>query len=289
MIYDCFTFFNELDLLEIRLNILNDVIDKFVLVEATKTYQGQEKPLFFHENKARYQRFLNKIIHIVVDEYPDNQDKSPWVLEHHQRNMIMKGLEKCNQNDIILISDVDEIPHPEMIKKYKDARGIKIFRQKMFYYFLNCINMSNNSRYRWNGTIMTYFKNIKKPQNLREMSITLMNISHPKIIHRIYWHLWKLKNIDAKGNKVIFIENGGWHFSYLGGVDAIIQKLESFAHSEYNKPEYKNPEKIKTLIQSGQDIFGRGFQYQFIPIHSDFPEYIVQHKDKYAHLIYEPR
>jgi beta-1,4-mannosyl-glycoprotein beta-1,4-N-acetylglucosaminyltransferase len=90
MIYDCFTFFNELDILEIRLNILKNVVDKFVLVEATRTHQGKEKPLYFSENKARYKEFEDKIIHIVIDEYPPYEGKSAWVLERYQRDMIAK-------------------------------------------------------------------------------------------------------------------------------------------------------------------------------------------------------
>src|SRR4051812_5983866 len=100
MIYDCFTFFNELDLLEIRLNELDPVVDKFVLVEATKTHQGKEKPLYFTMNKSRYEKFLPKIIHVVVDTYPDYEGQSAWLLEHHQRNMIMKGLEGCSPADV---------------------------------------------------------------------------------------------------------------------------------------------------------------------------------------------
>ena len=88
MIYDCFTFFNEFDLLEIRLNELDSVVDKFVLVEATKTFSGKDKPLYFNENKNKFNKFLNKIIHVIVDEYPNlNGD---WVIENHQRNEISK-------------------------------------------------------------------------------------------------------------------------------------------------------------------------------------------------------
>src|ERR1035438_146655 len=143
MIYDCFTFFNELDLLEIRLNILDKTVDKFVLVEATKTHQGKEKPLHFSENKKRFEKFLPKIIHVIVDDYPEYEGKSAWILEQHQRNMIQTGLNNCKPDDIILISDVDEIPNSDKILEYKNKSGIKIFRQRMFYYYINCSNASN--------------------------------------------------------------------------------------------------------------------------------------------------
>src|SRR5579859_7699219 len=142
MVYDCFTFFNELDLLEIRLNVLNSVVDKFVLVEATLTHQGKPKPLYYNENKARYSGFHDKIIHVIVDKYPDYEGKSSWVLEHHQRNMIMQGLKECQPDDTILISDLDEIPRPELIKVYEHSKGIKIFRLSVYYYFINCVNSS---------------------------------------------------------------------------------------------------------------------------------------------------
>lgn len=116
MVYDCFCFYNELDLLEIRLNILNGCVDKFVLVEATRTQRNNPKPLYFAENKERYKKFEDKIIHLVLDEYPEHIEQ--WTIENLQRNYIMKGLEQCSDDDIILISDLDEIPRPEYIYIY---------------------------------------------------------------------------------------------------------------------------------------------------------------------------
>ena len=90
MIFDCFTFNDELELLEIRLNVLKDVVDRFVLVEATKTFTNKSKPLIYEENKDRFKEFADKIIHIVVDDFPD--DDNPWARENWQRNKIMEGL-----------------------------------------------------------------------------------------------------------------------------------------------------------------------------------------------------
>ena len=285
MIYDCFTFFNELDLLEIRLNILSPFVDKFVLVEATKTHQGKEKPLHFADNKKRFEKFFDKIIHVVVDEYPDYEGKSPWVLEHHQRNMIMKGLTECKNDDIILISDLDEIPSPEKISEYKNKKGIKIFRQKMFYYFFNCINVSHEKKYRWNGTVMLNYNKIKAPQDFREMSLRMLGLYHIKFTHRVYWHLNKFINFDIKGYKAVFINDGGWHFSYLGGVESIIKKLESFAHSEYNKDEFKDAKNIEAAINSGKDILGRNFKYKIIDMDNTYPKYILDNLEKYKNFI----
>lgn len=292
MLVDCFTFFNELDLLELRLNELNDTVDRFVLVEATKTHQFKDKPLFFEENKERFAKFLPKIKHIIVDTYPENPDGNTWIYEHHQRNAIMKGLTDLQKNDTVMISDLDEIPKISTIKKSVNQKGIRIFRQDAFYYFINCINNSEqgSERYRWNGTVMMNYETLAKfqPQYFREMGMLMLGVYRPEFLHRNYYRWQKFSKFTIKGLKISFIKDGGWHFSYLGGVDAIIKKIESFAHSEYNKPEFKNAEKIKQLITSGEDIFGRGFKYKFLKVDETFPDYLVKNKERFSKFIYEP-
>lgn len=169
MIYDCFAFFNEMDLLEIRLNTLNDVVDKFVLVEATRTFQKKEKPLFFEQNKERFKPFLHKIEHIIVDEYPGFFAKwrvpKTWDYDDHQKEQILRGLKNAKPDDVIIVSDVDEIPRPELVLEYAKKPGIKVFQQKLFYYYLNCFV----NRYPepiplvdgympWYGTVMLNYK-----------------------------------------------------------------------------------------------------------------------------------
>lgn len=112
-LYDCFLFYNELDILEIRLNELYDHIDYFVLVEAVETFRGKPKKLFFQENREIFQPFLDKIIHIVIEKNLETDD--PWVREAVHRNQIMRGLEYCRPNDIILISDIDEVIRPSVL------------------------------------------------------------------------------------------------------------------------------------------------------------------------------
>ena len=128
MIYDCFTFFNELDLLEIRLNVLNDVVDRFVLVEATKTHSGKDKPLYFNDNKERYKAFQHKVIHVIVDDYPPFV--TAWTYENHQRNAILRGLTQANPDDAIMISDLDEIPRPDLVCTHAQAKTTVLFIQK---------------------------------------------------------------------------------------------------------------------------------------------------------------
>lgn len=292
MIYDCFTFFNELDLLEIRLNELDKHVDYFVLVEATLTFQGKSKTLYYEENKERFKAFHHKIIHVVVDKYPDNINENAWVIEKHQRNCIADGLRNCKTDDVILISDVDEIPRPDKIKTAAAEKGIKIFRQRMFYYYLNCENATEmgSQAYSWNGTIMMRYSEMKEPlQNYREMSMLMLNTFTPRLVRRIYWRLRLFYMYRLRGKKVHFVKDGGWHFSYLGGVQMIIRKLEAFSHVEYNKPEYKNPERIEQAIANGEDIFGRGFRYRFVNIDNSWPLYIQNNKERFVKFIAEAR
>ncbi len=256
MTYDCFIFFNELDLLEIRLNVLNDVVDKFVLVEATKTFSNVGKPLYFKENKERFKKFEDKIIHIVVDEYPTFE--SAWDYEWHQRNSITKGLIDCKDNDIILISDIDEIPNPVQINKYKKYSGVKVFKQKMFYYYLNKIDLINPY---WTGVRMLnysdFIKNDSSPQKTRHLRGTLVN-------------------------------DGGWHFSYLGGAEKIAEKIKSFSHQEYNSSVYTDLVKIQQKIENGYDLLDlkNTRRYVGIEIDKSFPKYIREYANsKYKNLV----
>src|SRR5690349_20249777 len=139
MTYDCFTFFNELDLLEIRLNVLNPIVDKFVLVESTRTHQNKPKPLYYQQNAARFSAFKDKIIHVIVDDFPDFgewKEAHSWILERHQRNCISRGLSQCKKGDVIIISDLDEIPDPEKVREFRDTKGLKVFQQRNLFYFL---------------------------------------------------------------------------------------------------------------------------------------------------------
>ena len=312
-VYDCFTFFNEFELLEIRLNLLNEVVDKFVLVEATKTYQGKEKPLFYNENKDKFAKFQDKIIHIIVD-YPSDDildlfniyyslnegltsfqnlteslalkalssfsssflekissnnkvERLAWKREHYQRNMIMDGL-NCNPDDVVIISDLDEIPKPQKILTYKDRPGIKIFKQKLYIFYLNYENRVNiNSTCNgaaglWNGSIMTHYKYITLPQALR---ILIHMPPYP---------------VPSKFNFIHFIENGGWHFSSLGGIENFKNKINSFAHIELNnKAEdiYKSQERGILYYDNSQLVC--------VPIDESFPVYVRNNIDRFSHLI----
>ena len=267
MIYDCFTFFNELDLLEIRLNVLGDVVDRFVLVEATRTHSNKPKELIFQANAARYEKFLHKITHIVVDDYPDYE--TAWTFENHQRNCIERGLRDCEDDDVILISDLDEIPRPEKILEYRYTPGIKSFDQQMFYYYLNHFCTRDPG---WPGTKMLSYRDFK--HGLDEVH----NYGH--------YNIEKL-NQGTTATKIrifkdgIRVSDGGWHFTFLGGVERIREKLQAFSHQEMNFQAFTDLHNIEKRMQSDFAC------HRLIGVELDetYPKYLRENSSRYAHLI----
>jgi len=249
MLYDCFIFFNELELLEIRLNELDSIVDKFVLVEATKTHTDKPKELIFEQNKEKFSKFLDKIIHIVVDDFPKG---TPLDLEIYQRNAIQRGLINAKPEDIILVSDVDEIPRPEVVLQVKDMSGIKTLEQNFYYYYLNVLNKSP-----WlHGTKVLFYKDFTTAQEIRMSS------------------------------HIPLIKNGGWHFSYFGGMEQIKLKIQSFHHQEFNKSKYTDLKKIEKRMRNNKDVFERkGYKNKTVPIDDTYPKYIINHLDKFKHFI----
>ena len=278
MIYDCFTFFNELDLLEIRLNVLNDVVDKFVLVEMDKTHTGTPKPFYFEENKKRYKKFLDKIIHIKITKYPNLSDSTSdnygnkWILENYQRDKIMDALKDAKDDDIVIISDLDEIPNPDIIRNY-DNSGIWVLEQKMFYYFINMLCYTSPI---WsNGTRIGQLKNLKQPN---QILAPCEFYEFSKYGKPTYFRFCQGKHI----------KNAGWHFSYCGGIDAIIKKRQSIVEQQFNTKENMRADYIKNIILSGKDLYNRQqYKYIAIPLDKSFPKYIVENQDKYKDLIFK--
>ena len=272
MIYDCFTFFNELDLLEIRLNYLYDHVDKFVLVEMNKTFTELDKSFYFEENKMRYEKFLDKIIHIKVTDIPERTNDleyfRTWQIESHQREAIMRGLDNAKDEDIIIISDLDEIPSVESIETFDS--GIRVCAQAMMNFYLNNQNQTNSL---WiQGTRICRFSELLNPEAI-DIPYLGIYFTKPGTTQYMRYH---------KGD--IFL-HGGWHFSYLGGVDAIITKLKSYSHTELNIEKFNNKERIAQRIKEGRDLFDKEDVFKPIPIDDSFPEYIVQNQEKYKHLI----
>ena len=261
-IYDCFQFFNEEHILDLRLNILNKFVDFFVFVESTTDHQGNPKKLNFDIKK--FKKFSNKIIYIIVDD-TDEVIKKPHeggesLVEQHQRNSLMKGLKNCNDNDLIILSDIDEIPNPNKINLFNKENKYAVFSQKMYSYKINLLNQTESD---WHGSKACLKKNLKSPQWLRNLKFK----KYP------FWRLDKIRNLQI-------IENGGWHFSYLQNPENISKKIKSFAHGEFNTEDFTNKENIKEKIKMEKDIFNRKISYQKVKIDSSFPNYIVENKEK---------
>jgi beta-1,4-mannosyl-glycoprotein beta-1,4-N-acetylglucosaminyltransferase len=268
-IYDCFQFFNEEHILDLRLNILNEFVDFFVFVESTTDHQGKQKKLNFDSKK--FKKFNDKIIYIVVDDTAEVIKKPHFggesLVEQHQRNSIMRGLKNCADNDLIILSDVDEIPDPNKIKLFNKKNKYAVFSQKMFNYKINLLNETENN---WHGSKICLKKDLKSPQWFRNLKFK----KYP------FWRIDKQRNLQI-------IENGGWHFAYLQSPENISKKIKSFAHGEFNKPNFVNLENIKEKINTGKDIFDRGISYRKVPIDSSFPQYIANNKDKFKDWIIE--
>jgi hypothetical protein len=278
MIYDCFTFFNELELLELRLHELDSVVDRFVLVESTRSHSNQPKPLYFSENKSRFEKFLPKIEHVVVADFPISvQDR--WVLENFQRDAIMRGLSDCRPDDVVIVSDIDEVIRAQAVAEYKDRPGVKFFRQQLYYYFLNCNCVGSV----WDRAKMVFFRDLRSPQWLRDYPgpATLNPTKRQK-----KWARWRHRLGQTFGPEDIYIDQGGWHFSYLGGIDRIKLKIQSFAHTEFDSPEFLNSDRLLQIIEGGEDLYGRKDQrYKFVPLDENFPIYLLEHQDRFQSMI----
>jgi len=260
-IFDCFQYFNEDHIADLRFNILDEHVDFFVIVESTINHQGKGKKLHFDSNK--YRKFKNKIIYIVVDDTPKDFIKphvgGESLVEQHQRNSILKGLNKCHDNDLVILSDVDEIPNLKKLNTF-DKNKYAVFSQRMFMYKLNLLNTGENN---WHGSKICLKKNMKSPQWLRNLKFK----KYP------FWRIDKPKDLQI-------IEDGGWHFAYLQSPENISKKIKSFAHGEFNTANTSDEENIKLKIEKGEDIFDRGYKIKKVEIDSSFPKYIFKNKEK---------
>ena len=266
-IYDCFQFFNEEHILDIRLNILNEFVDFFVIVESTTNHQGHEKKLNFDINK--FKKFQNKINYIVVDDTTDIIKKShSWgesLVEQHQRNSIVRGLKNCHEEDLIILSDVDEIPDLTKLNLFNKKSKYAVFEQKMYNYKLNLLNESEK---KWYGSKICLKKYLKSPQWLRNIKIK----KYP------FWRIDKPKNLQI-------IPDGGWHFAYLQNAEDISKKIKSFSHGEFNKDDLTNKQNIEEKIKSQKDIFNRNFTFKKVKLDHTFPKYILENKEKFKEWI----
>lgn len=237
-IYDCFLFFNELEILDIRLHEMASYVDYFVLAEAEETFRGNPKPLYFQENKHLFEPFLDKIIHVVIKGHIEAEE--PFSREQQQRDRILGGLSNADDSDIIILSDVDEILRGPMIRRL----ALPVLKGKTkhvgavldeYQFFLNRFN-----RY-FLGSVVTTYEYVK--------TTTFANIRG-------------LRPVTPQ------VHNAGWHFSSMGGLERYIQKLAAYSLVDRDTTEERDPVAFRALVNQGP----------FAPIDERFPQYVQENE-----------
>jgi beta-1,4-mannosyl-glycoprotein beta-1,4-N-acetylglucosaminyltransferase len=263
MLIDCFSFFNEYDILEGRLEYLYPTVDYFVIVESNRTHTGNLKPFNYMENITRYQKYSDKILYFpyiseTIEFYKSqgsilgSEEIPEMLMDHAQRNHMAKALKLFGPEVFVMISDLDEIPSRRAINYAANHVRVNMpaigFVQDMFYY-----NLKQKQVNPWVGTVITTNRVIteKSPQWVREQRWTLPNVA-----------------------------NAGWHLSYWGDVDKIKNKIENFAHQEFNSELNRDPETIRQRIAQGLDIFGRDNQFVSVDINT-LPQDLLSIFSKY--------
>lgn len=251
MIYDAFLFNGENECLDIRMAELSELDVHHIAVQSNKTFTNIEKPYSVHRMGDK------RITHVLVGDMPDGGDN--WERERHQRNAIMRGLIAvvAKDDDLIIISDADEIPKAEAIKKYRPNMKVTALVMDKFGYWLNCIEGFQDWKI---AKILTYEK-------LKE--------STPDLIRNSGQENW--------------IYDAGWHYSWLGDVNNIQNKFNSFSHQECNTPELNNIETIKYKMATGQSLWSNdpNDKWEFIPIDERAPAEVHNNLEKYKHLIHD--
>lgn len=262
-IYDCFTFYNEFDLLDLRIAEMYDHVDYMVLVEADHTFQNEPKHFNFKHRMREYEH-LDKLIYIGVEDMPLSPD--PWTNERHQRDSIMLGIEDAADDDIIIISDIDEILRPSTIAELRQGTAsIYGFRMPLFNFRYNYMLVTQDCYSVWSGAIKKGL--LESPEDFRRQRHTLNTLG------------WRFND-----STVAIIEHAGWHFTYLGGDDFARNKIRSFAHADDNRPEVLNQINIEESIRQGRGIKLNNADYLFKPVLVDdyLPATIRNNLDTYS-------
>jgi beta-1,4-mannosyl-glycoprotein beta-1,4-N-acetylglucosaminyltransferase len=263
MVFDCVIFYNELDLLRLRIEFLYNIVDKFIIVEAAEGFTRKPKPLYFQQNKEKFKEFEEKIIYCVIEHYPF---EDAWDNEFYSRNYFHNILkESATDNDLIILSDVDEIINLKEVMENFSISKPHFVEMYCYYYFLNL-------------------------QSQEIINIPL--ISPYGYIRNKHWgHRYNMR--DELDHEVISCKkiNTGGHFTYQYGmqIDAYTNKLSNFSHQEYNKLYYLDPKRLTYCLTYAYDIFNRDFTYQVIePEHVFDQEFskLLHKLGLYSMLIY---
>ena len=289
-IFDCFMYFDEDEVLDVRLNFLDKYVDYFVIVESGYNHKGEKRDPQF--DLSKFKKFKDKIIYILKNEIPEGIEKikdddneneqyrksiyNAWKRENLQRNRILEGLTDANPNDWIIISDLDEIPNLEKVNFNNINQKLIFFNQLMMYYKFN-LKLDN---FIWIGSRACKFKDLISPQWLRDIKSK-----------KFYW--WRVDILFSKKkyNNIKFVDGGGWHFSYLKTPDKIEKKLKSYLHHiDYDKNPIgvnniteiiKNKKTIYNLkVDQKENKFDAKNDLVKIDI-NELPKYIIDNLDKF--------
>ncbi|MGN1196266.1 MAG: glycosyl transferase GT17 family protein [Acetatifactor sp.] len=280
MVYDCIPFFNELDILNLRLHIMDPLVDKFIIEEATVTFSGEPKELCFEKNKELFREFLPKIEYIVVDNSP--VDTTTHLRDKFQKNALEKGLVNATDEDVIILSDVDEIPNPKVLKEIIesfDSDKIYHLAQRMFYCYLNMEEVSGNLL-----SITGEFPGVERRLWLGTKVFSRKSIPSDGII--------QLREASTTAPEAVRVADGGWHFGYMGSKQEsdvskrIGTKVVAAAHQEYNNQDTLAEAKDRLIL--GQDMFGRDARFKRVEIDDSYPKYLLEHLEEYDYLIMPP-
>ena len=278
MIYDCVPFFNELDILKLRMQIMAPYVDFFVIEEASVTFSGEPKRMIFAENRQLFAEFEEKIRYVAVENSP-LEGVTTHERDKFQKNQLIRGLSDCRPEDIIIFSDVDEIPNPKtLVRLIETFEPGKVYHlaQRMFYCFLNMEEVSGNLL-----SITGEFPGVERRQWLGTKICSFAELPEEGIVY--------LREVPPEDQRSVRVADGLRDFAYLGGdgerdvAKRIGVKVQAAAHSEYNTKRYLN-EAVDRLL-CGEDIFDRDAKFVRVPIDDSFPAYLREHKEEYDFLI----
>jgi beta-1,4-mannosyl-glycoprotein beta-1,4-N-acetylglucosaminyltransferase len=264
-IFDCITFFDENLLVNTRLEILKDVVDYFVICESRYDYRGCKKKINF---KLINKKFRKRVRHIILKDKFQNI-KNLWKSEEYQREMIFDGIKDANDNDLIMYSDSDEIPNPEVLKKIKLSKKYGIFMMNIYVYKINLFNQYESP---WEGTKICRKKDLKSFYFLRKKILA-------KNLKKNFFRKLLLET------NIKLIKNGGWHFNNLYKPEIISRKLKTFPHTEFSNKKFSSTKIIKNKIKTHIDLFNRGHTYKVVKIDRSFPKYILKNLKLFKNYI----
>lgn len=277
-IFDCFIFYNELDILDIRLNTLDPLVDYFVLVESTHTFTGQPKELIYAKNNRRFKKFHDKIIHVVVDDMP-RQAETTFVREAHQRSAIGRGLVEAGPDDLVLVSDVDEIPKPELLQDaLKTASGKITYFEGVYYHFR--LNWRLVGRQDLMTSRMIEYRHFRDGWLLRTTK-GKRSASLPGWLERLMWTPYAaLRHHALLGRRII--PEGCWHFSFMTEPDEIRAKLSAYKAPDRLKLKDLRDEAVEERLSKRRSMFDT--EIEVVPL-DEMPEYVRKNTQKFAHIL----